>query len=265
MSACLHQLRQVLRARVADGDRAVGVQQHQRHRLAEDRAASHHHGVSPGERDLVGLEQAHDAGRGGRSPGMLAHRHAAEAEAGHAVDVLRQRRSRRSRHARRSAPAPGAAAGCRGSAGWHSVARSSPAAVPWWCSPASRRPSTPCRRACRRSASCARRSRRPGRRRPGWSPGSASARRCARGSRRRACSVRLRFAGTGSFRRGRSQALTGIPLAVGETGPRIFASARGTAKQKGQIHAMLRLTLDRVAINIRAPVSGPPGSRGFGV
>ena len=125
-----------------DRDRAVGVQQHQRHRLAEDRAASHHHGMAPGERDTVGLEQAHDPGRGGRSPRMLAHRHAAEAETGHAVHVLRQIDRVEAgtlvdlrRHRVLQQDAVAARVGVQ-------LRRSSPATVPWRRSPASRRPST---------------------------------------------------------------------------------------------------------------------------
>jgi hypothetical protein len=48
---------------VADGHRRVGVQQQQRHRLADDLAAAQHHRPAARELDLVALQQLHDPRR----------------------------------------------------------------------------------------------------------------------------------------------------------------------------------------------------------
>ena len=84
----LHEFGEVLGLAVADGHGAVGVQKHHRHRLTEDGAAADDYGVLAGKRDVVGLEESHDAGRCCAAVGFFTHRHAAKAEAGHAIDVF---------------------------------------------------------------------------------------------------------------------------------------------------------------------------------
>ena len=84
----LHEFGEVLGLAVANRDGAVRVEEHHRHRLPEDGAATDDHGVFAGERDVVGLEESHDAGRRCATVSFFAHGHAAKAEAGHAIDVL---------------------------------------------------------------------------------------------------------------------------------------------------------------------------------
>ena len=64
------------------------VEEHHGHRLSEDGAAANDHGVLTCERNVIGLEETHDAGRRCAAVSTLAHGHAAKAEAGHAVYVL---------------------------------------------------------------------------------------------------------------------------------------------------------------------------------
>ena len=73
---------------MADGHGAVGVQKHHRHRLTEDGAAADDYGVLAGKRDVVGLEEPHDAGRCCAAVGFFTHGHATKTEAGHAIDIL---------------------------------------------------------------------------------------------------------------------------------------------------------------------------------
>ena len=84
----LHEFGEVLGLAVANGHGAVGIQKHECHRFAQDGATAHHDGVLALERNVVGLQQAHDAGRSRATVCWFAHRHAAEAEAGHTVHVL---------------------------------------------------------------------------------------------------------------------------------------------------------------------------------
>ncbi len=84
----LHEFGEVFGLAVANGHGAVRVQKHQGHGLAEDGATAHDHGVLARERDVVCLQEAHDAGRRCATVSGFAHRHAAKSEAGHAVNVL---------------------------------------------------------------------------------------------------------------------------------------------------------------------------------
>ena len=51
---------------MTDGHRGIAMQQQQRHRLADDLAAADHDGMTPGDRNLLALEQLDDAGRRAR-------------------------------------------------------------------------------------------------------------------------------------------------------------------------------------------------------
>ena len=82
---------QIGRARMTDDNRRIGVQQHGGHRFTEDRTAPDHHRQLTRQRHLVMGKQPHDAGRRGRAPRRLAHRHAPEAIGRDAIDVLGQR------------------------------------------------------------------------------------------------------------------------------------------------------------------------------
>ena len=83
-----HHRGEIARARVADRDRGVALEQQQRDRLADQHAATDHHRVRAGERDAVAVEHFEDAERrAGPQAG-----HAGEQAAGvlgmQAVDVL---------------------------------------------------------------------------------------------------------------------------------------------------------------------------------
>jgi hypothetical protein len=60
-------------------------------RLPEDRAASDHHGVLPGDRHFVGVEERHDPGRCALGESRTAHAHGHERGSGNTVDVLVRR------------------------------------------------------------------------------------------------------------------------------------------------------------------------------
>ena len=116
MSACTAGGREVRRPRVADGDGGVAMQQQERHRLADDVAASQDHRPLPGDLNLLALEHLDDAGRRARHELRPVLHQQPDALGGKPVDVLARRQSRRRPAARRRAPSSWAAAtapGCR--------------------------------------------------------------------------------------------------------------------------------------------------------
>ena len=84
----LHVFRQVFGLAVANRHGAVCVQEHQGHGLAKDCAAAYNHGMLTSQRNVVSLQQAHNASRRCAAISGFAHRHAAKAQASHAVHVL---------------------------------------------------------------------------------------------------------------------------------------------------------------------------------
>ena len=57
-----HDVGQVFRARMADGDGGIRAEEHHGHGLAEDGAAAYDYRFLPGRVDAVALEQPHNAG-----------------------------------------------------------------------------------------------------------------------------------------------------------------------------------------------------------
>src|SRR5512138_561028 len=73
---------------MAYGDRGIAVQQQQRHRFADDIAASDDNGVPAGNRDLLSIEQLDDArGRAGDQNRAFLHEHS-DVDRRQSVDVL---------------------------------------------------------------------------------------------------------------------------------------------------------------------------------
>jgi len=65
----------IARLRVANRHRGVSMQQHQRHRLAHDIGAAHHHGFRPRNRYARALQQLHHPCRcAGTRPGRVGHK-----------------------------------------------------------------------------------------------------------------------------------------------------------------------------------------------
>ena len=83
---------------MADRHRRVRLQEEQRHRLADERAAPDHDGPLTGDRDAVLAEQVHDAERRRRDERLAAEVELAGAERVQSVDVLH--RIDRPHHAR---------------------------------------------------------------------------------------------------------------------------------------------------------------------
>ena len=73
---------------MANRDGAVRIEEHHCHRLPEDGAATNDHGVFAGERNVVSLEEPHDAGGRCATVSFFAHCHASKSKAGHAIDIL---------------------------------------------------------------------------------------------------------------------------------------------------------------------------------
>jgi hypothetical protein len=76
---------------VTDGDSGVGVEEHERHGLAEDGAASDNDGFPALDFDSVAMQETHDSGGRGGAVGVLAHGHASETEAGDSVHIFFER------------------------------------------------------------------------------------------------------------------------------------------------------------------------------
>jgi SAM-dependent methyltransferase len=79
---------EVARPRVADRDRAVLAQQQQGRRLADDVAATDHHGVAAGEGDARALQHLHRGLGGGRQEAIVTQLHEAGVARVQTVDVL---------------------------------------------------------------------------------------------------------------------------------------------------------------------------------
>ena len=80
--------RQVGGPRMADRDGGVGVQEHQRHRLADDVAAADHHGVAAGHRDVRAAQHLHHPGRRARAQRGAVLDQPPDVDRAEAVDVL---------------------------------------------------------------------------------------------------------------------------------------------------------------------------------
>src|SRR5690554_5830861 len=84
---------QALRLGMADGNGRIGIEQHQRHRLAQNGAAPDDYGMFARQGNLVGFQQAHDPFWSGAAISRLTHCHAAKAETSDTVDIFIQRYS----------------------------------------------------------------------------------------------------------------------------------------------------------------------------
>ena len=69
-------------------DGGVFCQQHHRHGLAQNRAATHNHRMLAFDVDIVGLQRSHNALRRGAAIGRLTHSHTSKAKAGDAIHIL---------------------------------------------------------------------------------------------------------------------------------------------------------------------------------